>query len=193
MPIDASWQHITEKTNDSLWLVQYSWRNVWCCSAQGCSKGSAYSVLFGPSERIRIMTWERDEWDFPGCVKCYVKHIEHAVRKTVPTCWKTLLFTWASFIELFIWTGKYITNLSMNFFDPNSENWSPASSFSGSKTPAGAHWIVALFCHVPDLSSVLSSRPLNNKCCVVKDPPQVLIIAIAEVSGRRPGEVGWGH
>ena len=61
-----------------------------------------------------------------------------------------------------------------------------AMSLSGIKTPAVAHWIAALYRHVPDLSSVLSSRLLNNKCCVVKVHLRVLIIA--EVSRRRT----WG-
>ena len=39
-----------------------------------------------------------------------------------------------------------------------------ATSLSGIKTPAGAHWSAALCHRLPDLSSVLSSRPLNNKC-----------------------------
>ena len=61
-----------------------------------------------------------------------------------------------------------------------------AMSLCGIKTPAVAHWIAALYRHVPDLSSVLSSRLLNNKCCVVKVHLRVLIIA--EVSRRRT----WG-
>ena len=63
-----------------------------------------------------------------------------------------------------------------------------ATSLSGIKTPAGAHWSAALCHRLPDLSSVLSSRPLNNKCCVVKVPPQVLIIV--EVSGFQ-NRGGW--
>ena len=57
----------------------------------------------------------------------------------------------------------------------------------------GSCWssLDSCLCHsVPDLTSVMSSGSLNNKCCVVKDPPWVLIIAIAEVSGCQ-AQGGW--